>query len=122
MRGPRAAESAQAPRPLHGTFSRNCASGHGAIPGTPAAVAYGWRSCHTTFSDIRSPWAWSARFTRRHTWPATNPADDVDDAPAAISLLNVLQRKCRDLGAAQPATEQDRQHRSIAQSLLGGYV
>jgi hypothetical protein len=35
---------------------------HGAIP---RVGMYGWRSCHTTFSDTCSPWTWSARFTGR---------------------------------------------------------
>jgi hypothetical protein len=48
--------------------------------------------------------------------------DEVHDAPAAIALLNVLERKRRHLRSPQPAAQQDGQHRSIAQSLLGGHV
>jgi len=57
--------------------------------GYPAAIAYGWRSCYTTFSDIRSPWAWSARFTGRKTCPATNPAAKVHESIATFTQVGI---------------------------------
>ena len=49
-------------------------------------------------------------------------ADEVNDCPAVVALLDVLHRQRRHLRPAQPAAEQDGQHRAVAQPLVGGYV
>ena len=49
----------------------------GAIPGTPAANAYGWSNCQTTFSLRPTPCALPARFTGRKTYPSATAAADV---------------------------------------------
>jgi len=61
---------------------------------------------------------------RRHRDRAHPPvlADKVHDAPTVVPLLDVLERERGDLGPAQPAAKEDREHRAVAQPLLGGYV
>src|ERR1035441_4943037 len=49
-------------------------------------------------------------------------ANQIDDTPAAIHLLDVLHRERRHLGPAQSAAEEYRQHRAVAEPLLGGNV
>jgi hypothetical protein len=46
-------------------------------------------------------------------------SDQIHDAPAAISLLDVLERKSGDLGAPQPAAEEDGEDRPVPQALVG---
>jgi hypothetical protein len=58
----------------------------------------------------------------RHCAHAALLAEQIDYAPAAVPLLNVLHGEHRHLGPAQSATEKLRQHRSVAQSLLGGDI
>jgi hypothetical protein len=45
-------------------------------------------------------------------------ADQIQDAPTAIPLLNVLERKRRDLGAPKTAAEEYCHDRPVAQALL----
>src|SRR5216683_811857 len=52
-------------------------------------------------------------------------ANEIDDRPALLPTLQALQRQFRKLAAAQSATEQDGQDRSITlsgQSLSIGYL
>ena len=52
-------------------------------------------------------------------------ANEIDDGPALLATLQALQRQFRKLAAAQSATEQDGQHRSITlsrKSLAIGYL
>ena len=48
-------------------------------------------------------------------------ADQVDDHPATVALLDVGQRERGDLRAAQTAAEQDGQDRGVADA-FGGYA
>ena len=146
-RGPAATGSAQARRRRPGTSSRSCASSHGGRfreHPRPSRMAGGVATLPSrTFAPPGlgprgSPAATRGPRPRRPPGPrvdcdlhpgrhrnrahAAVLPDEVHDAPAAVSLLNVLERKRRHLGSAQPAAQQDGQHRSVAQSLLGGYV
>jgi DoxX-like family len=58
--------SNSAPAALH-IFAHERRRSWGAIPGTPAAAAYPWSNCQTTFSLKPTPRAWPARFTGRKT-------------------------------------------------------
>src|SRR5260370_27223819 len=52
-------------------------------------------------------------------------ANEIDDRPALLPTLQALQRRFRELAAAQAATEQDGQDRSItlsSKSLSIGYL
>ena len=58
----------------------------------------------------------------RHRPHAPVLADQIDDAPPAIALLNVLEGERRYLGAPQPAAEQHSQDRPVSQTLVGGGI
>jgi hypothetical protein len=45
-------------------------------------------------------------------------ADEINDAPATVSLLNVFHRQIRQFGPAQSAAEQRGEHGPVAQSLF----
>ena len=49
-------------------------------------------------------------------------ADQIDDAPAVVALLDVLHRQVRQFGPAQSAPEQRGEHGPVAQSLLRAHV
>src|ERR1043166_5778731 len=52
----------------------------------------------------------------RH-WNGADPAvfaDQIDNHPAPLALLDVVESKRRGFGTSQPATDQDRQQRAIA--------
>jgi hypothetical protein len=49
-------------------------------------------------------------------------ANQVHDAPSAISLLDMPERERRHLGPPQSTTQQDCQDRAITQSLLGAGI
>jgi len=49
-------------------------------------------------------------------------ADQVDDAPTAVPLLDVFHRQVRQFGSAQSAPEQGREHGTVAQSLLRPHI
>src|SRR5689334_6204001 len=109
--------------------------------GTPAASAYGLMSCQTTFSQRTSPPIRSARLTGRirallqrgsrhprvdrnlhpiRHWGGANPAvlaNQIDDAPPTVTLLDVGERKSGDLGSPEPTAQEDSKDRSIAQPL-----
>jgi len=43
-------------------------------------------------------------------------ADKIDDAPAAIPLLEVRERKCRDFRPPESTTEKNGENCAVAQS------
>ena len=55
----------------------------------------------------------------RHGHSADTPvlAAQIDDAPPAIALLYVPHRKRRHFGSSQPAAQEDRQDRTVAEAL-----
>src|ERR1035437_1271453 len=61
----------------------------GAIPGTPAAAAYPWSNCQTTFSLRPPACAWPARFTGRNTYPSVTPATDVHASIATFTHVGI---------------------------------
>ena len=61
----------------------------GAIPGTPAANAYGWSNCQTTFSLRPTPCALPARFTGRKTYPSATAAADVHASIATLTQVGI---------------------------------
>ena len=58
----------------------------------------------------------------RHRAHAVALADDVDDGPAAVALLQVAERERGQLAAAQAAAEQHGQDGLVAHALEGGGV
>jgi len=57
----------------------------------------------------------------RHSSDAAVLANEVDNAPAAIALLDVRERQSRDLGTPEPAAEQDGEDCTITQPLCRRY-
>ena len=49
-------------------------------------------------------------------------ADEVDDAPAAIALLDVRERERRDFRGPEAATEKNGKDRAVAQPAQSRYV
>ena len=43
-------------------------------------------------------------------------ADEIDDAPPAVALLDMRERERRDFGSPQPAAEKNSEDRAIAQA------
>ena len=99
-------------------------------------------NCQTTFSLRPTPCAWPRAIHRaehatvsdagrrrprigRHLHPSRHrnrphPAmlpDEVHDAPTAVALLDVAERERRHLGSPQPAAQEHRQDRAVAQPL-----
>jgi len=75
-------------------------------------------------ASCRGPRINSALGPRRH-WGGAHSAvfpDQIDNAPAVVLLLNVLKRQGRNFPTSEAATDQNREHRVVAQSLLGGGI
>src|ERR1022692_3218815 len=111
-------------------FAQERRASWGAMPGTPAAVAYGRSICQTTFSDSTSPYlvasvdgpehvavyhaGWSGPGIdghldpNRHRHRADAPVLPVQihDAPAAIPLLHMRHRERRHFRPAQGAAQE----------------
>jgi tetratricopeptide (TPR) repeat protein len=58
----------------------------------------------------------------RNSTDAPVLADQIDDAPTVVALLNVLHGQVRQFGPAKSAPEQRREHGPVAQSLLCSHV
>src|SRR6185295_9472920 len=58
-------------------------------------------------------------------WSRADPAvltNEIHNAPATIALLNMSERKCRDLRSPEAAAEKNSQHGAVTESPHRGYV
>ena len=134
------AESARAARGLCGRAWHRTGAGRGAQNGLiPMAAAYAFTVLNTAWAVMRSPARRSPLFTgrnrcargddgardpdidrgfgparHRHRAHARAFADQVDDHPAAVALLDVVELQRRRFLAAQAAAEHDGEQRAIA--------
>ena len=140
MRGRGAFGSAQARRPRPGTASRRYAADHGArgrgchLGGIPPEHLPDDLLAQTLATDTRPPVHGTEHVTvgdagrrcpridrhlhpGRHRRGADPPvlSDEIDDAPAAVALLDVRERERSHFRSPQPAAQKNGQNGAIAQ-------